>query len=121
MRTTGDDQIEYLPLFVYGTLLERPIRDSVLGASVLRTERASARGQWENATDYPAVSFRDPVSEIEGELLWLIPERLEVSLQRADQYEGAIGDPWLYRRVLIHVRVGERDVRAYAYEWARSA
>jgi gamma-glutamylcyclotransferase (GGCT)/AIG2-like uncharacterized protein YtfP len=118
MRTTGDDQIEYLPLFVYGTLLERPIRDSVLGPSVLRTERAAARGQWENATDYPAVSFRDPVSEISGELLWLMPERLEVSLRRADQYEGA---PWLYHRVLIHVRAGEKDVRAYAYEWARSA
>jgi gamma-glutamylcyclotransferase (GGCT)/AIG2-like uncharacterized protein YtfP len=118
MRTTGDDQIEYLPLFVYGTLRERPIRDSVLGASVLRAERAAARGRWENGTDYPAVSFRDPVCEIAGELLWLIPERWEVSLQRADQYEGV---PWLYRRVLIQVRAGEREVRAYAYEWARSA
>ncbi len=28
---TADDQIEYLPLFVYGTLLERSTRDSVLG------------------------------------------------------------------------------------------
>jgi gamma-glutamylcyclotransferase (GGCT)/AIG2-like uncharacterized protein YtfP len=118
MRTAGDDQIENLPLFVYGTLLERPIRDSVLGPAVLRTERAAARGRWENATDYPAVSFRDPVSEISGELLWLMPERLEVSLRRADQYEGA---PWLYRRVLIRVRAGEKEVRAYAYEWARSA
>ena len=27
--------------------------------------------------DYPAVSFRDPVSEISGELVWLVPERLE--------------------------------------------
>src|ERR1700749_3950705 len=118
MRTTGDDQIEYLPLFVYGTLLERPIPDRVLGPSVLRTERAAAGGRWENATDYPAVSFRDPVSEISGELLWLMPERLEVSLRRADQYEGA---PWLYRRVLIPVRAGGKEVLAYAYEWARSA
>lgn len=42
--------------------------------------------------------FRDPVSDISGALLWLIPERLEVSLQRADQDEGA---PRFYRRVLI--------------------
>jgi gamma-glutamylcyclotransferase (GGCT)/AIG2-like uncharacterized protein YtfP len=116
--TTADDQIEYLPLFVYGTLLERPTRDRVLGPFVLHAERASARGRWENATDYPAASFRDPVEEISGELVWLIPGRLEVSLQRADQYEGA---PWLYRRVLIHVRAGEKEVRAYAYEWAGSA
>ena len=88
MMTTAGEQIEYLPLFVYGTLLERSTRDSVLGPSVLRTERAAATGRWEDATDYPAVSFRDPVSEISGELIWLIPERLEVSLQRADQYEG---------------------------------
>ena len=46
---TADNQIEYLPLFVYGTLLERPTRDSVLGPSVLRTERAAARGRWESA------------------------------------------------------------------------
>lgn len=117
MITTADDQIEYLPLFVYGTLLERPTRDSVLGQSVLRTERAAARGRWEEA-DYPAASFRDPVSEISGELLWLIPERFEVSLQRADQYEGV---PRLYRRVRIRVRTGEKEVRAYAYEWVRSA
>ena len=116
--TTPDDQIEYLPLFVYGTLLERPIRDSVLGQSVLRAERAAAQGRWEEATDYPAVSFRDPVSEISGELVWLIPERLEVSLQHADQYEGA---PRLYRRVVIHVWTGQKEVRTYAYEWARSA
>ena len=115
---TADNQIEYLPLFVYGTLLERPTRDSVLGPSVLRTERAAARGRWESAADYPAVSFRDPVSEISGELVWLVPERLEVSLQRADQYEGA---PRLYRRVMIHVWAGQTEVRAYAYEWARSA
>jgi gamma-glutamylcyclotransferase (GGCT)/AIG2-like uncharacterized protein YtfP len=118
MMATADDQIKYLPLFVYGTLLERPIRDSVLGLSVLRTERAAARGRWENATDYPAASFRDPVSEISGELVWLIPERWAVALQRADQYEGS---PRLYRRVLIHVRAGEKEVRAYAYEWAGSA
>ena len=118
MMTTADDQIEYLPLFVYGTLLERPVRDSVLGPSVLRTERATARGRWENATYYPAASFRDPVSEISGELVWLIPGRLEVCLQRADQYEGV---PRLYRRVLIHVREGDKEVRAYAYEWARPA
>lgn len=118
MMANADDQIEYLPLFVYGTLLEGPTRDSVLGSSVLRTERAVARGRWKNATDYPAASFRDPVSEISGELVWLIPERLEVSLQRADQYEGA---PRLYRRVVIHARAGEKQVRAYAYEWARSA
>ena len=118
MMTTAGDQVEYLPLFVYGTLLERPTRDSVLGPSVLRTERAAARGRWAHATDYPAVSFRDPVSEITGELVWLMPERLEVSLQRADQYEGA---PGLYRRVLIHVRAGEKEVPAYAYEWAGSA
>ena len=116
--TTPNDQIEYLPLFVYGTLLERPIRDSVLGQSVLRAERAAAQGRWEEATDYPAVSFRDPVSEISGELVWLTPERFEISLQRADQYEGA---PWLYRRVRIRVRAGEKEVRAYAYEWVRSA
>jgi gamma-glutamylcyclotransferase (GGCT)/AIG2-like uncharacterized protein YtfP len=114
MMATADDQIEYLPLFVYGTLLERHTRDSVLGPSVLRTERAAARGRWENATDYPAASFRDPVSEISGELVWLIPERLVVSVQRADQYERA---PRLYRRVVIHVRTGEKEVRAYAYEW----
>lgn len=101
-----------------GTLLERPIRDSVLGPSVLRTERAAATGRWEDATDYPAACFRDPVSEINGELVWLIPERLETSLQRADQYEGV---PRLYRRVLIHVKAAEKEVRAYAYEWARSA
>jgi gamma-glutamylcyclotransferase (GGCT)/AIG2-like uncharacterized protein YtfP len=118
MMTTADDQIEYLPLFVYGTLLERPARDSVLGPSVLRTERAATRGRWENAPDYPAASFRDPVSEISGELVWLIPERSEVSLQRADQYEGA---PRLYRRVLIHVRAGEKEVPAYACERAGSA
>jgi hypothetical protein len=41
MRTTGDDQIENLPLFVYGTLLERPIRDSVLGPAV---QNAQPRG-----------------------------------------------------------------------------
>jgi hypothetical protein len=46
MMTTAGDQIEYLPLFVYGTLLERPIRDSVLGPSVLRTERAVTTGRW---------------------------------------------------------------------------
>lgn len=117
MITDADDQIEYLPLFVYGTLLERPTRDAVLGQSVLRTERAAARGRWE-AADYPAASFRDPVSEISGELVWLIPERFEVSLQRADRYEGA---PRLYRRVRIRVRAGEKEVRAYAYEWVRSA
>jgi hypothetical protein len=72
----------------------------------------------ENATDYPAASFRDPVSEISGELVWLMPERSQVALQRADRYEGA---PRLYRRVLIHVRVRDREVRAYAYEWAGSA
>ena len=114
----ADNQIEYLPLFVYGTLLERPTRDSVLGPSVLRTERAAARGRWESAADYPAVSFRDPVSQISGELVWLVPERLEVSLQHADQYEGA---PRLYRRVVIHVWTGQKEVRTYAYEWARSA
>ena len=118
MITTSGDQTEYLPLFVYGTLLERPIRDSVLGQSVLRTERAAARGRWEEAAGYPAASFRDPVSEISGELVWLIPERFEVSLQRADQYEGA---PQLYRRVRMRVRAGEKEIRAYAYEWARSA
>jgi gamma-glutamylcyclotransferase (GGCT)/AIG2-like uncharacterized protein YtfP len=118
MMTAVGDQAEYLPLFVYGTLLERPVRDAVLGQSVLRTERAAARGRWEKATDYPAASFRDPVSEISGELVWLIPERFEVSLQRADQYEGA---PWLYRRVRIRVRAGEKEVGAYAYEWVRSA
>jgi gamma-glutamylcyclotransferase (GGCT)/AIG2-like uncharacterized protein YtfP len=116
--TTADDQIEYLPLFVYGTLLERPIRDSVLGQSVLRTERAAAQGRWEKATEYPAASFRHPVSEISGELVWLIPERFEVSLQRADHYEGA---PRFYRRVRIRVRVGEKEVWAYAYEWVRPA
>jgi gamma-glutamylcyclotransferase (GGCT)/AIG2-like uncharacterized protein YtfP len=116
--TTADDQIEYLPLFVYGTLLERSTRDSVLGQSVLRTERAAAHGRWEKATRFPAVSFRDPVSEISGELVWLIPDRFEVSLQRADQYEGA---PRLYRRVRIHVRAGGKELRAYAYEWVRSA
>jgi gamma-glutamylcyclotransferase (GGCT)/AIG2-like uncharacterized protein YtfP len=116
--TTADDRIEYLPLFVYGTLLERPTRDFVLGQSVLRTERAAAQGRWEKAMDYPAASFRDPVSEISGELVWLIPERFEVSLQRADQYEGA---PRLYRRVRIRIRAGEKEVRAYAYEWVRSA
>jgi hypothetical protein len=72
---TADNQIEYLPLFVYGTLLGRPTRGSVLGPSVLRTERAAARGRRESAADYPAVSFRDPVSEISGELVWLVPER----------------------------------------------
>ncbi len=61
--TTADDQIEYLPLFVYGTLLEGRTRDCVLGQSVLRTERAAAQGRWEEATDYPAASFRDPVSQ----------------------------------------------------------
>ena len=118
MMSTAGDQIEYLPLFVYGTLLERATRDSVLGPSVLRTERAAARGRWENATYYPAASFRDPVSEILGELVWLIPEQLVVSLQRADRYEGA---PRLYRRVLIAVRAGQKQVRAYAYEWVGSA
>ena len=118
MMTTAGEQIEYLPLFVYGTLLERSTRDSVLGPSVLRTERAAATGRWEDATDYPAVSFRDPVSQISGELVWLVPERLEVSLQHADQYEGA---PRLYRRVVIHVWAGQKEVRTYAYEWARSA
>jgi gamma-glutamylcyclotransferase (GGCT)/AIG2-like uncharacterized protein YtfP len=118
MMTTVGDQAEYLPLFVYGTLLEGPLRDAVLGQSVLRTERAAARGRWEKATDNPAASFRDPVSEISGELVWLIPERFEICLQRADQYEGA---PWLYRRVRIRVRAGEKEVGAYAYEWVRSA
>ena len=118
MITDADDQIEYLPLFVYGTLLERPTRDAVLGQSVLRTERAAARGRWEKAADYPAASFRDPVSEISGELVWLIPERFEVSLRLADRYEGA---PRLYRRVRIRVRAGEKEVRAYAYEWVKSA
>jgi len=118
MMTTADDQIEYLPLFVYGTLLERTTRDSVLGPSVLRAERAVAKGRWEDAADYPAACFRDPVSEISGELLWLAPGRLEGSLQRADRYEGA---PRLYRRVLIHVRAGQKQVRAYAYERAGSA
>lgn len=116
--TIAGDQAEYLPLFVYGTLLERPVRDAVLGQSVLRTERAVARGRWEKATDYPAASFRDPVSEINGELVWLEPERFEVSLRRADQYEGA---PRLYRRVRIRVRAGEKEMRAYAYASARSA
>jgi gamma-glutamylcyclotransferase (GGCT)/AIG2-like uncharacterized protein YtfP len=116
--TTADDQIEYLPLFVYGTLLEGRTRDCVLGQSVLRTERAAAQGRWEEATDYPAASFRDPVSEISGELVWLMPDRFEISLRRADHYEDA---PRLYRRVRISVRAGENEVRAYAYEWARSA
>jgi hypothetical protein len=44
--TIAGDQAEYLPLFVYGTRLERPIRDAVLGQSVLRTECAAARGRW---------------------------------------------------------------------------
>ena len=116
--TTARDQAEYLPLFVYGTLLERPVRDAVLGQSVLRTECAAARGRWEKATDYPAASFRDPVSEISGELVWLIPERFGVSLRRADRYEGA---PRLYRHVRILARAREKEVRAYAYEWVRSA
>lgn len=118
MMTTADDQIEYLPLFVYGTLLERPVRDSVLGQSVLRTECAAAQGRWEKVADYPAASFRDPVSEISGELVWLIPELFEVTLQRADRYESA---PRLYHRVRIRVRTGEKEVQAYAYEWVRSA
>jgi hypothetical protein len=98
MMTTADDQIEYLPLFVYGTLLERTTRDSVLGPSVLRTERAVARGRWEDVADYPAACFRDPVSEISGELVWLAPGRLEGSLQRADRYEGAdiAWPPWCW-------------------------
>ena len=29
--------------------------------------------------------------------------------------------PRLYRRVRIRVRAGEKEVRAYAYEWVRSA
>jgi gamma-glutamylcyclotransferase (GGCT)/AIG2-like uncharacterized protein YtfP len=118
VMTTADDQIEYLPLFVYGTLLERSIRDSVLGQPVLRTERAATQGRWEKGTDCPAVSFHDRVSEISGELVWLVPERFEISLQRADQYEGV---PRLYRRVRIRVQAGEKEVQAYAYEWARSA
>jgi gamma-glutamylcyclotransferase (GGCT)/AIG2-like uncharacterized protein YtfP len=116
--TPAGDQAEYLPLFVYGTLLERPVRDAVLGQSVLRAERAAARGRWEKTASYPAVSFRDPVSDISGELVWLIPERFEISLQRANQYEGA---PRLYRRVRIRARAGEKEVWAYAYEWVRSA
>jgi len=86
--TTADDQVEYPPLFVDGTLLERPTRDSMLGPSVLRTERAVARGRWENAMDYPAASFRDRSPETSGELVWLIPKS---SLALHDRFAVAGG------------------------------
>jgi gamma-glutamylcyclotransferase (GGCT)/AIG2-like uncharacterized protein YtfP len=105
-----------LPLFVYGTLLDESVRDSVLGSFVLRSAPATARGRWERASGYPAASFSHPATEIAGELVWLVPEVVQSALRRADQYEGV--PEALFRRVRIWVRSGRTEVEAYAYEWA---
>jgi len=109
---------EYLPLFVYGTLLDRRVQELVLGPSVIRIDPATAKGQWEEVPGDPGASVSDPVTEIRGELVWLLPERFEACLQRVDQYEGASN---LFKRVRIRVQTEGEEVAAYAYEWVGTA
>jgi gamma-glutamylcyclotransferase (GGCT)/AIG2-like uncharacterized protein YtfP len=106
----------YLPLFVYGTLRDPETLTAVIGSIAVRRAPATARGRLGNyGTTYPTATFVHPEGEIIGELLWLPPEVFQVSLLRLDRYEGT---PDLFRRIRVTAKSSDKELSAYAYEWA---
>ncbi|MGH2752026.1 MAG: gamma-glutamylcyclotransferase family protein [Actinomycetota bacterium] len=107
---TGDQ----LPLFVYGTLRRGERAAHLLAGAVRARALARARGaRLALDLDYPAVSFAGD-QEVEGELVWLDPQRFDVIMALIDDYEGA---PDLFERVQVMVATDHGEVEAHAYEW----
>lgn len=103
-------------LFVYGSLVTGEDAAGLLEDAVSRREKAVAKGHLVPvAQPFPAARFGSDGTTIEGELVWLLPERASQVLDALDTYEGV---PTLYERVEIDVWVGEQAYRATAYAWA---
>lgn len=121
-------------LFVYGTLktTENP------GKSLKGFTHADATAvgtMYNIANRYAGVVFGKGDTVIKGQVFLDVPYELPITefskekeelssykiLDVLDQYEGATSENPLYRRVTVKVKVGDREVDAFAYEAADKA
>jgi gamma-glutamylcyclotransferase (GGCT)/AIG2-like uncharacterized protein YtfP len=107
--------IEYLPLFVYGTLREHGSAADLIAKHVVERSSAIARGKKTGIiANFPGISFDREVEDVAGELVWLDRATFEEVLSRVDRHEGV---PDLFSRRRIRARSGHSEVEAYAYGW----
>lgn len=106
------------PIFVYGSLQSDGNAAAVLAAYTVRRERACVPGTVEQRYPLARATFDDEAhDQVDGELVYLDPERYEDALRTTDEYEGRF-----FRRVTVnaHLPVGGL-VASYAYEWNQCA
>ena len=105
------EEEEYLPLFVYGTLLE----EEPLASTVERAVPARTSGQLADISEpFPAVVFQEGEGTVGGRLLWLSQASFAQTLAALDRYEDV---PRLFRRVKVQAESDSGPILAYAYEW----
>ena len=110
-----------LPFFVYGTLLIGQPNDFYWGDSILKSQSAVLCGMELYAfPDFPMmVETKDLNSCVQGQLIWLEPDRYMGILANVDALEGfdpADHENSLYIRTQLTVRtVDGLEVNAWAY------
>ncbi len=102
------------PIFVYGTLLSRHFAHRLISLAVAGSAQGRLPGvRLHDLGSYPMAV--EGAGEVHGEVHWLRPDLLAATLERLDEYEGRE-----YRRLLLPIDLGDRQVEAWAYLGSQS-
>lgn len=103
-----------MKLFVYGTLQDKDAMEELIERNLAeKPEPAALEGyeRQETSYGYPII-VQNERSIVKG-LLWR--ELTDEDFIKLDNYEDCDGDPPLYDRLEVKVKVGETLVQAYVY------